>query len=162
MAARLEFGDLVLCRYLNWKHDQTPLAFVLYSDALYTHGLNSHYLSKTEAEQLRRLLSYVPGGQSRYVYDFLKSRMNSVLRAYRCYKTPLIYIIKKWRALELKDDKTQKEVSKFFNVGKDYQRELQKTYQTPASKPQGVTAAQQSLLNAMRVALNKLQAKKKR
>ena len=159
--ARLEFGDLVLMKYLNFKHDPVPLAFVLYSDALYTHALNGHYLSRPECENLRRLLSYVPLGQSRYVYDFLKARFNSVLRAYRCYKTPLVYEIRKWKAKELKGAKTEKEVKDYFGVGKDYQKKMQKQYQTPASKPQGITTAQQSLLNMMRLALNKLQAKKK-
>lgn len=161
MAGRLDFGDLVLQRYGNWHHDPNPLIFVLYSDALYTHSLNSHYLSKQEAEQLRRLMAYIPPGQQSLTYKFLKARFNSVLRSYRVYKTPLIYIIKKWRALELKDEKTQEIVSKFFGAGKSYQKVLQAHYQTPASKPKGVTATEQALLNAMRNALVKLSSKAK-
>jgi len=162
MAGRFQFGDLVLQRYGNWHHDPTPLMFVLYSDALYTHGLNSHYISKLEAEQLRKLMTYVPPGQTQYVYEFLKSRFNSVLRSYRTYKTPLIYEIKKWRAKEMKDPKTQEVVSKFFDAGKDYQKAMKATYQTPASKPTGISTKDQQLLNMLRNALISLSNKVKK
>lgn len=160
MAGRLEFGDLVLQRYGNWHRDPNPLIFVLYSDALYTHGLNSHYISKTEAEQLRKLMCYIPPGQQHLAYDFLKARFNSVLRSYRVYKTPLIYIIKKWRAIELKDSKTQDIVNKFFDSSKSYQKVLQSHYQTPASKKAaGISSTEQALLSSLRNALVKLSAK---
>lgn len=159
MAGILNFGDLVLMRYSNWKHDAVPLAFILYSDARYTHGLNSHYLSPAESEQLRRLLSYVPAGQTQYVYDFLKARFNSVLRAYRVYKTPLVFEIKKWKAIELKDTETQKTVTDYFKAGTDYQKALQKQYATPATKPAGITAAEQALLARLRQVLTKLKQK---
>ena len=159
MAGRLDFGDLVLQRYGNWHHDPNPLIFVLYSDALYTHALNSHYISKAEAEQLRKLMCYIPPGQQQLAYSFLKARFNSVLRSYRVYKTPLIYIIKKWRAIELKDAKTQQVVSKFFDAGKSYQKAMQSQYQTPASKPKGITGTDQALLNSLRNALVKLSQK---
>jgi len=160
VAGRLEFGDLVLQRYGNWHRDPNPLIFVLYSDALYTHGLNSHYISKTEAEQLRKLMCYIPPGQQHLAYDFLKARFNSVLRSYRVYKTPLIYIIKKWRAIELKDSKTQDIVNKFFDSSKSYQKVLQSHYQTPASKKAaGISSTEQALLSSLRNALVKLSAK---
>ena len=162
MAGRLDFGDLVLQRYGNWKHDPVPLNFILYSDALYTHTLNSHYLSKSEAEQLRKLMTYIPLGQQHLAYTFLKARFNSVLRSYRVYKTPLMYVIKKWKAIELKDIKTQEIVSKFFDAGKSYQAVLQSHYQTPASKPKGITSTETALLNSLRNALVKLSAKAKK
>lgn len=159
MAGRLDFGDLVLQRYGNWAHDPNPLIFVLYSDSLYTHGLNSHYVSKQEAEQLRKLMAYIPPGQQNLAYMFLKARFNSVLRSYRVYKTPLIYVIKKWRAVELKDSKVQQTITKFFDSSKSYQKVLQSQYQTPASKPKGISVTDQALLNSLRQALVKLSQK---
>ena len=160
MAGRLDFGDLVLQRYGNWHNDPNPLIFVLYSDALYTHSLNTHYISKNEAEQLRKLMAYIPPGQQSLAYIFLKSRFNSVLRSYRVYKTPLIYVIKKWRAIELKDPKQQQVITKFFDSSKSYQKVLQSHYQTPASKKAaGIIGTEQALLNSLRQALVKLSAK---
>jgi hypothetical protein len=162
MAGILEFGNLVLCRYSNWKHDQVPLIFVLYSDARLTHGLNSHYLSAAEAEQLRKLLSYVPANQTQYVYEFIKGRFNSVLRAYRKYKTPLIFEIKKWKAIELKDPDVQKTVGEFFKAGTKYQAVLKKQFATPASKPVGISSAEQAMLGRLRQVLTRLKQREKK
>jgi hypothetical protein len=105
-------------------------------------------------------MCYIPPGQQSLAYEFLKARFNSVLRSYRVYKTPLIYIIKKWRAIELKDTKTQDIVSKFFDSSKSYQKVLQSHYQTPASKKAaGISSTEQALLSSLRNALVKLSAK---
>ena len=160
MSRILNFGELVLCRYTRWQHDQVPLIFVLHSNARYTDALNSHYLSPAEAEQLRKLMSYVPAGQSQYVYEFLKARFNSVLRAYRKYFTPLIFEIKTWKPIELKDQK--KELGEFFKAGTSYQRVLSRQRATPATKPIGVTSAEQALLTRLRQTLQRLNTKTKR
>ena len=107
-------------------------------------------------------MTYIPPGQTQYAYEFLKARFNSVLRSYRVYKTPLIYEIKKWRAKEMKDPKTQAVVSKFFDSSKSYQQAMKAQYQTPASKPTGITTKDQQLLNQLRNALTSLSNKVKR
>ena len=154
MATGLKFGDLILCRYSNFHHDPTPLVFCLYSDSAYTHGLNSHYLSPAECIQLRKLLSYVPPGRTQFVYDFIKARFNSVLRAYRRYKTPLIFEIKKWQAVSLKDDETQQTVDKIFGG-----------HTPPPTKvlpSKIVTASDRALLTQLTKVLNTLNKKRKR
>ena len=159
MSRILNFGELVLCRYTRWKHDSVPLIFVLHSDARYTHALNSHYLSPQESDQLRRLMSYVPAGQSQYVYEFLKARFVSVLRAYRKYFTPLIFEIKTWKPEALKDQKD--ELGDYFKAGTNYQRVLSRQKATPATKPIGITGAETALLTKLRQTLTRLTAKER-
>jgi len=101
-------GDLVLMKYMNHKNDPIPLLFVIGSDANVTEGINTHYITKPEAEVLRRVMAMqnvAINGQ--LVYQFLKSRFNTVLRGYRRYKTGMILQIKKWRVAELDDDNSK-------------------------------------------------------
>ena len=98
-------GDLVLMKYMNFKHDPIPLLFVIGSDVQTTEGINTHYITKPEAEVLRRVMAMKNVAvNSQLVYQFLKSRFNNVLRGYRRYKTGMIMQIKKWRVAELADD----------------------------------------------------------
>ena len=97
-------GDLVLMKYMNHKHDPIPLLFVIGSNANITEGINTHYITKPEAEVLRRVMAMKKVAISGLlVYQFLKARFNTVLRGYRRYKTPMILELKKWRATELTD-----------------------------------------------------------
>lgn len=93
----LKFGDLILCRYLNFKMDPAPMIFILRSDTQYTEGLNSHYLSKYEAQYVRQLMAYFPNNDGNKVYYHLKATSKAVVnRAYRRYFTNLLVILKQW------------------------------------------------------------------
>ena len=95
-------------RYRLYKHDPLPLLFVIGSNANITEGINVHYITPPEAEVLRRIMAAqkMPN-QGQTVYQFLKARFNSILRAYRRYKTGQIMEIKKWRAPELNDEQAK-------------------------------------------------------
>jgi hypothetical protein len=114
------FGDLILARYNYWRHDQLPFVFILFDTGVLIDGLNSHYLSKPEVEQLRRLIASVQPGQEGMVYPFLKQRFNSVLRGYRKYKSQAFFPIKRWKVKELSSPRTRQEQDKeiAYNVTK--------------------------------------------
>ena len=155
-----EFGDLVLFRYGNWHHDPTPLVFILYSNNLYTEGLNSHYLTPAEAEQIRRLMAYVPPDRAQYVYLFLKQRFNTVLRAYRKYKTQLVFEIKKWKAVKLKSKTARREIDAHYGPNQQYRdmmrAERDKQYQA------SMDAATRALLTQLQNVLNRLQRRRRK
>lgn len=140
------FGDLILARYNYWKHDQMPFVFILFDTGVLIDGLNSHYLSKLEVEQLRRLISSVRPGQEGLVYPFLKQRFNSVLRGYRRYKSQAFFPIKQWRVNELSSPRTRQEQDKEI------------AHNVP--KMPSVTEFEKALLLQMRKLLARLEAKK--
>lgn len=144
-----QFGDLVLARYQYFHNDQMPFVFVLYDDTKLIDGLNSHYLSKVEVEQLRRLLKSVQPGQEKFVYPFLKARFNSVLRAYRRYRDIGFFPIKQWKVKELTSPRTRQEQDKEMAHSVDY------------TKTPSVSEMQKALLRQMKDALARLNQKKK-
>jgi hypothetical protein len=99
----LQFGDLILCRYLNFKMDPAPMVFILKSDPHYTEGLNSHYLTRQEAFFVRRLLGQMPNNQNNIAYQYLKGNASSILRAYRKYFTNLLVVLRVWKVRGITD-----------------------------------------------------------
>ena len=139
------FGDLVLARYQNWKNDQMPFVFILFDTGRLIDGLNSHYLSKPEVEQLRRLLKCVQQGQETFVYPFLKGRFNSVLRAYRRYKSQLFFPIKHWKIQELSSPRTR--------------QKQDKEIKRPITEMPAVTDIQKALLQQLITVYNRIKDK---
>ena len=91
----LTFGALYYGSYSNWKHDPNPLIFCMYSDNEYTHGINTHYLKRSDKEWLGRLIYLIKkAGQNidpLTFYHLLKQRRKSVVNiAYRLYHTNLL------------------------------------------------------------------------
>jgi hypothetical protein len=95
------FGELLLARYGNYHLDPVPMVFILLSDANYTEGINSNYITKKEATYLRKLMSLYPDNANNRVYYQLKSEASAILRAYRRYHTNLLFNIRKWKVKEL-------------------------------------------------------------
>jgi len=126
----MQFGDLILCRYLRFKHDPAPMVFILKSDSTYTEGLNSHYLNKTEANYVRKLMMQFPDNAGNKVYYHLKNSNRSVInRAYRKYFTNLLVVLQSWKV----EATTAKEINALFQFAVE---EVEKKYniQTPDLK----------------------------
>ena len=118
----LQFGDLILCRYLNYKMDPAPMIFILKSDVNYTEGLNSHYLNKTEANYVRRLMMQFPDNAGNKVYYHLKaSNRAAINRAYRKYFTNLLVVLQQWKVQAT----TAKEINSLFQFAVE---EVEKRY----------------------------------
>jgi hypothetical protein len=112
----LKFGDLILCRYLNFHNDPAPMIFILKSDITYTEGLNSHYITKTEANYIRRLMLEFPDNVGNKVYYYLKnSNKSAINRAYRKYFTNLLVILQTWTVQAT----TTKEINALFQFTVD-------------------------------------------
>lgn len=91
----LTFGAIYLGPYSNYKNDRTPLIWVQWSDAKYTHGINLHYLNSADRAWFMRTIYLMARGRQRItprnMYNFLKMRrMNIVKTAYRVYFTSLL------------------------------------------------------------------------
>lgn len=50
-------SSLYACHYTNFHNDKHPLLFILYSDASYTIGLNTHYIQKSDYNKLIKLIA---------------------------------------------------------------------------------------------------------
>lgn len=81
--------------YSNWKHDPTPLVFIMYSGPKHTHAINTHYLSRGDKEWLGRMLYLLKKGNQIIdgyaLYRLFKLRRMSIVKtAYRIYFTSLL------------------------------------------------------------------------
>lgn len=81
--------------YANWKHDPTPLIFVMHSGPDYTHAINTHYMSRPDKEWFARMLYLIKkGGQNvdgLTMYRLLKLKRRSIVQSsYRVYFTRLL------------------------------------------------------------------------
>jgi len=92
-------GKIYATRYLNWKHDATPLIFVLYSDVNKTHALNLHYFPQPLLVQfilfVKKFNKKFPipptPNFGRVLYRIIKKYYpNWAKVAYRTYKTSLL------------------------------------------------------------------------
>jgi len=91
----LTYGAFYYGNYSNWKHDPTPLIFVMHSDSGYTHGINTHYMSRPDKEWFGRMIYLLKkGGQvidGLRMYRLLKLRRKSIIdTCYRVYFTNLL------------------------------------------------------------------------
>lgn len=91
----LEYGAFYLGPYGNWKHDPQPLIFIMYSGNDYTHGLNTHYMSRSDKEWFGRMLYLLKKGNQNIdgltLYRLLKLRRKSIIETcYRVYFTRLL------------------------------------------------------------------------
>ena len=91
----LTFGAIYYGNYSNWKHDPTPLIWIQYSDAKYTHAINIHYLSSYDKSWLMNTI-YILNRAGQIMdgltfYKLLKQRKPNMVRtAYRVYFTSLL------------------------------------------------------------------------
>lgn len=89
-------GTFVKMNYSNYKHDPSPLIFVLYSGIKYTDGLNINYLNFQEKQYLGRLVyalkrgNQVIDGHSLYMVLKRDVYHNIVRKSYRKYFSNLI------------------------------------------------------------------------
>lgn len=86
------YGSIVSGPYKNYKHDPNPLAFVMFSDNKYTHGINLNYLGQQEKAWLARSIYMIKKYQqqidARTFYNYLKQQQISIVKkAYRIYFT---------------------------------------------------------------------------
>lgn len=91
----LAFGGIYYGNYSNYKNDPTPLIWVQYSDARYTHGINIHYLSSSDKAWLASTIYLIKKGNQVIdgltFYKLLKLRRYSIVeKAYRLYFTNLL------------------------------------------------------------------------
>lgn len=91
----LTFGAIYQGSYSNWKHDPNPQIFVMYSGPRYTHGINLHYMSRSDKMWFFNLIYMIRRGQQ--VIDgftlyklFKMQRMSIVKTCYRVYFTNLL------------------------------------------------------------------------
>lgn len=87
-----QFGSFFFGPYSNWKNDQKPLIFCMYSNPKYTHGLNIHYLNTSDKMWLGRTIYLIIKGKQKIdgytFYKLLKQqRINIIKTAYRVYFT---------------------------------------------------------------------------
>ena len=84
-------GTFVKMNYANYKHDPSPLIFVLYSGIKYTDGLNINYLNFQEKQYLGRLVyamrrgNQVIDGHSLYLILKRDVYYSIVRKCYRKY-----------------------------------------------------------------------------
>ena len=89
-------GTFVKMNYANYKHDPSPLIFVLYSGIKYTDGLNINYLNFQEKQYLGRLVyamrrgNQVIDGHSLYLILKRDVYYSIVRKCYRKYFSNLI------------------------------------------------------------------------
>ena len=89
-------GTIVKMNYANYKHDPSPLIFVLYSGIKYTDGLNLNYLNTQEKQYLGRLIyalkrgNQVINGQALYLILKRDVYYSIVRKCYRKYFSNLI------------------------------------------------------------------------
>ena len=86
------FGAIYEGFYKNYKHDPTPLVWIQYSDAKYTHAINLHYLDQYEKawfiKTIYMLKKYQQQIDGYTMYKMLKQQnINIVKKAYRVYFT---------------------------------------------------------------------------
>jgi len=91
----LTFGAIYQGPYSNWKHDPTPMIWVQWSDPNITHGINCHYLNRSDKQFLGQLIYMIKrAGQNidpRSFYHLLKQRRPNIIKtAYRIYHTNLL------------------------------------------------------------------------
>jgi hypothetical protein len=99
----LIFGTIYTMRYRNWKHDPSPLIFVMYSgprtfvhvSGHYTDGINLHYLNMSDRMWFARMIYLTKKGSQKMApylfYRFLKMNRPSIIRdGYRRYHTSMI------------------------------------------------------------------------
>jgi len=89
------FGAIYEGTYKNWKHDPTPMIWIMYSDAKYTHGINLHYLNNYEQSWFIRTIyiikKYQQAIDGRIFYNMLKQQQMSIVKkAYRVYFTNML------------------------------------------------------------------------
>ncbi|MFW6281340.1 MAG: hypothetical protein ACOC1O_00920 [bacterium] len=101
---QLIFGTIYKMRlYENWKHDISPLIFVMYSGPMtfvkksghYTDGLNLNYMNSGDKQWLGRVIYLMKKGNQvmngRLFYRYLKMNRPSIIRTcYRRYFTSKI------------------------------------------------------------------------
>ena len=88
------FGGIYQGVYKNWKTDPTPIAWIQYSNAKYTHAINLNYLDMYEKVWFANLIQTlkkngdIVDGMS--LYKFIKQQKPSIIKkAYRVYFTSL-------------------------------------------------------------------------
>lgn len=90
----LAFGALYEGSYSNFKHDPRPLIWVQWSDQNITHGLNTHYFSRSQKQWFGQMIYIVKKAQQNIdpltMYRFIKQRRPDLLKYYRQYKTSLL------------------------------------------------------------------------
>lgn len=91
----LTFGAIYKGSYSNWKHDPSPLIFVMYSGPKITHAININYMNRGDKTWFAHLIYMVRrGGQiidGYTLYKLFKMRRMSVVKTcYRTYFTNLL------------------------------------------------------------------------
>ena len=91
----LTYGAIYSGTYSQWKHDRTPIIFIMYSDNRYTHAINTGYLNHSDKIWLGRLIYNIKNGaqniDGRTLYKMIKmQRMGIITTAYRVYFTSLL------------------------------------------------------------------------
>lgn len=91
----LNYGAIYKTSYRNWKHDYSPLIFIMYSGPKYTHGLNINYMNRNDRIFFARLIYMIRrGGQiidGYTLYKLLKQQRMSIIKTcYRLYFTNMI------------------------------------------------------------------------
>lgn len=89
--------------YQNWKRDQSPMIYVMYSGQMtfthvsghYTDGLNLNYLNQSDKMWLAKMIYMMKKGNQRMngamFYRFLKTQRPNIIRtSYRRYHTSMI------------------------------------------------------------------------
>jgi hypothetical protein len=93
----LTFGAIYNGSYSNWKHDANPLIWIQWSDQNITHGINVHYLNRSDKQWFGQLIYLVKrAGQNidpKTFYHMIKQKRPSIVNtAYRMYHTNLLNV----------------------------------------------------------------------
>jgi|GEM_PF-5418262 hypothetical protein len=91
----LSFGAIYLGSYTNFKNDRQPLIWIQWSDRQYTHGINLHYLNRSDRAWFTRMVYLLAKGNQKLtpknMYRLLKMRRYNIVKtAYRKYFTSLL------------------------------------------------------------------------
>ena len=91
----LKYGGIYEGTYSNWKNDQKPCIFVMFSGEKYTHALNLNYLTQHEKEWIGRVILLIKKGNQNIdgytFYKMLKLQKRSIVQtSYRMYHTNLL------------------------------------------------------------------------
>lgn len=80
---RLEVGKIYYTKYSRAHHDPNPLLLVLYSDNVYTHGINIRYVGSVQQIQLANTIKKLHNAGLRYsgqlLYATLKKYIPQIL-----------------------------------------------------------------------------------
>lgn len=93
----MAFGAIYNGPYSNWKHDPKPLIWIQWCDERVTHGINIHYLNRSDKQWFGRLIYLIKRANQnidpKTFYNLLnQQRHNMIKTAYRIYHTNLLNV----------------------------------------------------------------------